>query len=63
MNEYIGNNSRQRAKDRHGGHQFLTNIGLSVTSCVDNEGPTFSIPEHPKRPLTSSMIICYGAWA
>ena len=23
MNEYIGNDNRQRAKDRQGGHQFL----------------------------------------
>ena len=38
-------------------------MGLSVHSCVEDEEPHSSIPEHPKRPLPSSVRIRYGAWA
>ena len=34
MNGYIGNDNRQRAKDRHRGHQLLHRMGIPVTSLV-----------------------------
>ena len=38
-------------------------MGLSVTSCVDDEGTSSYLPEHPNRPLPSSVIIRYRAWS
>ena len=52
--------NRQQAKDIHRGHQYM---GLSVTSCVDDEVPRFYVTEHHKRPLPGSVRIRYRAWA
>ena len=38
-------------------------MGLSVTSCVDDEETSSSIPEQPNRPLSGSVRIRYRDWA
>ena len=56
--------NRQREKDRNGGHQFSLLMGLSVASCVDGEGPSSTLSEHPKIDhLPGSVRIRYRAWA
>ena len=61
VNGYIGNDNRQQAKDRHGGHQLI-HIWDSQLPHLWHEGPRSSLPEYPKIPLPSSVRICYCAW-
>ena len=61
VNGYIGNDNRQLAKDRHGGHQLIQ-IWDSQLPWLWHEGPSSSIPEHLKIPLPRSLGIRYCAW-
>ena len=63
MNGYIGNDNREWNEQRTdtGGTNFT--YGDSQLPCLWHKGPSSSVPEHPKRPLPSSVRILYCAWA
>ena len=61
VNGYLGNDNRQQAKDRHREHQLI-HIWESRLPLLWHEGPSSSIPEHPKISLPSSVIIRNCAW-
>ena len=63
MNGYIGNDNRKRNKWRTdtGGNNFT--YADSQLPRLWHEGPSSSVPEHPKRPWPSNVRIRYCAWA
>ena len=57
MNGYIGNDNRdrnERRTDTRGTNYIYRDSQLP---CLWHEGPSSSVPEHPKRPLPRSMRI------
>ena len=57
------NTTGNERKTDTGGTNLLSNMGLSVTSCVDDEGPTSYVPEHRKKIIRGRVRIRYRAWA